>query len=176
MTLPANGKVHGSYANSGLRHKVRKSHEKFQTRKAENKKKSGRYGNDVSRSETESLVGSVCCDDKSSHCEIATRKISVFFQKMSLKVGKGLCWLGWGICFCSPETQNSIKRTIDKLQKKIDDLKGSSDAISHHERAQAEYEQGNYISGMAHDIKAGVTFVKPKVNSFWQSVKDKFKD
>lgn len=174
--ISAIGKTHESYVGSSLQHRLRAGYKKHQAKKAEHREnKPECYGHNVAMSERNSVVVSACRDKFSSHCKIAARKISVFFQKVGLYVSKGFCWLGWGVCFCCPEAQNSIKRTIDKLQGRIDDLTAKSDAVSHHERAQAEYEQGNYVSGMAHDIKAGVTFVKPKVNSFWQSVKDKFK-
>lgn len=174
--ISAIGKTHESYVGSSLQHRLRAGYKKHQAKKAEHREnKPECYGHNVAMSERNSVVVSACRDKFSSHCKIAARKISVFFQKVGLYVSKGFCWLGWGVCFCCPEAQNSIKRTIDKLQRKIDDLTGKSDAVSHHERAQAEYDQGNYISGIGHDIKAGVKRVKPRIKTVWTSIKGQFK-
>lgn len=174
--ISAIGKTHEPYVGSSLQQRLRANCGRHKARKAENSgNKPECYGHNVSISECNPVVVSACRDKFSSHCKIAARKISVFFQKVGLYVSKGFCWLGWGVCFCCPEAQNSIKRTIDKLQGRIDDLTAKSDAVSHHERAQAEYEQGNYISGMGHDIKAGVTLVKPRVKAVWKSITNQLK-
>ncbi|WP_211830859.1 hypothetical protein [Kistimonas asteriae] len=167
----------GPYQDSDLHRRVQESHEKHAERKAARDKGQSRcFGRSTSGTEGESLVDSACFDNCSSCCEIGARKIAVFFQKAGLYIGKGFCWLAWGICFCSPRAQNSIKSgAIDKLQGKLDELEGLSDAISNHERAEAAYEEGDYLEGLGHDIQAGVAYARPRARSAWQNFKNKFK-
>ncbi|GAA4650239.1 hypothetical protein GCM10023116_25220 [Kistimonas scapharcae] len=164
------------YSGSDLQGRVHERLDKYQEKKSGDKNKPQFSGRSASGTDGESLLDRDCFDNCSSCCEIGARKIAVFFQKAGLYIGKGFCWLAWGICFCSPRAQNSIKSgAIDKLQGKLDELEGRSDAISHHERAEAAYEEGDYLEGLGHDIQAGVAYARPRARSAWQNFKDRFK-